>query len=256
MDPAALLADQDDDAMAWLLRAAGQMSGSGAGAAQVDYEFAGGKSVLQPGVAAELPWKHVLAGAPVTFLDGKGYYAFTADYTPEIATPAYAHGMVFNAQYLSLRTNQPVDLTQLHQGEDIVVVISGIADAKQVHEFHIAVLLPGCFAIERAMPGPSEIKFPISDPLSFGSDIDRFLATVQLGTPVWNQNDNNNDNDSDDSGSDSDQAPKLPPGHFAVAYVAKVTAIGSFTLPEVTVRDRLHPALNAATAAQSITVSP
>ena len=261
LDPAALLADQDDDAMAWLLRAAAQMSGTGSNAAPVDYEFAGGKSVLQPGVvAAELPWKHVLAGAPVTFLDGKGYYAFTADYTPGIAAPAYAHFMVFNAQYLSLRTNQPVDLTKLHQGQDIVVVISGIADAKQLHEFHIVALLPGCFAIEKAMPGPSEIKIPLSGALSYRSDVDRFLATVQLGTPDWDQNNNdnndNNDNDGNDSGSGSNQAPKLPPGHFAVAYVAKVTAIGSFTLPEVTVRDRLHPALNAATAAQSLTVSP
>jgi hypothetical protein len=104
---------------------------------------------------------------------------------------------------------------------------------------------------------PSRAAAPLlvlSQPQSFSTDIDRFLASVQLGTPAWD--DNRSDNSSGDTSQGDSDIPRLPHGHFAVAYLAKVTTAGTFTLPEVTVRDRLHPAINAGSGSQSVTVLP
>jgi uncharacterized protein YfaS (alpha-2-macroglobulin family) len=62
--------------------------------------------------------------------------------------------------------------------------------------------------------------------------------------------------ESSNDNANGDDTKVLPPGHFAVSYLAKVTTAGTFTLPEVTVRDRLHPAISAASGSQTIIVLP
>jgi uncharacterized protein YfaS (alpha-2-macroglobulin family) len=46
----------------------------------------------------------------------------------------------------------------------------------------------------------------------------------------------------------------MPAGQFLLAYVVKVTTAGVFTMPEVTVRDRLHPAISAGGGSRTISV--
>jgi uncharacterized protein YfaS (alpha-2-macroglobulin family) len=153
--------------------------------------------------------------------------------------------MVLQVAYADF-AGKPVNLSALHQGQEVAVTISGVVPGTAFRSLNIVALLPGCFSIEKSMPGPSLYPLPLSAPESYSSDVDRFLATVQLGQPAWASDDNDADS----------TAPKLPPGHFAVAYLARVTTAGIFTLPEVTVRDRLHPAVNAASGSQTITVLP
>jgi uncharacterized protein YfaS (alpha-2-macroglobulin family) len=248
LDPATMMQDQDDNAMSWLLRAASALSEKAAASGTVVKIDFGGKtqSLTLPG-AVSLNWEEALKGAPVNILAGSGYYALTAQYTPATPEAAFAHGMSLQVSYAG-SDGKPVDLHALHQGQEIAVTIAGAVPGKSVNLLSIAALLPACFSIEKAMPGTNLYPNALSAPQNYSSDVDRFLATVQLGQMAWES--------SDDSNSDSGDAAVLPPGHFAVAYLAKVTTAGTFTLPEVTVRDRLHPAISASSGSQTVTVLP
>jgi uncharacterized protein YfaS (alpha-2-macroglobulin family) len=247
LDPATMMQDQDDNAMSWLLRAASARSEKAvASGMAVKIEF-GGKTqnVKLPG-AITLPWEDALKGMPIKILAGTGYYALTAQFTPTTPAAAFAHGMTLQVSYIG-GDGKPVDLHGLHQGDEIAVTIAGAVPGKNVNLLNIAALLPACFSIEKAMPGPDLYPRALSNPQSYSSDVDRFLATVQLGQMAWESSKDN---------ANGDDTKVLPPGHFAVSYLAKVTTAGTFTLPEVTVRDRLHPAISAASGSQTIIVLP
>jgi uncharacterized protein YfaS (alpha-2-macroglobulin family) len=255
LDPASLIYDSDDDAIAWLLRAAQVRDRQAAATeATLKFSFAGKTQHLTSPAASSLNWTDIMKGSHVTILSGTGYYAFSAQYVPAVPANAFAHGMALNVTYQDF-SGRPLDLHALHQGQDVAVVISGSVPGNTVHNFGIVALLPGCFNIEKAMPSRAAApSLVLSQPQSFSTDIDRFLASVQLGTPAWD--DNRSDNSSGDTSQGDSDIPRLPHGHFAVAYLAKVTTAGTFTLPEVTVRDRLHPAINAGSGSQSVTVLP
>jgi uncharacterized protein YfaS (alpha-2-macroglobulin family) len=177
-------------------------------------------------------------------MSGTGDYEFAATYTPRAATAAFAHGMTLNVTFEDL-DGKPLDLAKLRQGDDAVVTISGTAPKTQTHLLQIVSLLPGCFSIEKSMPGTDDVPsfLHISKPENFTSQIDRFVASVRLGKPAW------------DTSSDSDADPTaMPAGQFLLAYVVKVTTAGVFTMPEVTVRDRLHPAISAGGGSRTISV--
>jgi uncharacterized protein YfaS (alpha-2-macroglobulin family) len=244
IDPAALVADEDDDAMAFLLRAvavgnAQLASGPPAaflvGRARVD--------VKVPGVAL-LDWDTVRHGGAIGMISGQGFYDLTAHYVPAAPALAFARGMTLKVTFADF-DGHPLDLSKLRQGQDALVTISGTVPRAGNHLLQIVSLLPGCFSIEKSMPGPSDVPsfLHISDPESFASDIDRFVATVRLGRPQWI------------SADDVTAEPTaMPLGQFLVAYTVKVTTAGSFTMPEVTVRDRLHPAIAAGSGSRIIMV--
>lgn len=242
LDPALLLQNDDDDAISWLLRASSSLGQNSA--PPVRFTLAGQPQSLALNNAVALPWDEALKAGSVHIVSGTGYYALTARYTPTNAVAASAQGMALAVTYTSL-DGKPVDLTKLHQGQELAVRIEGSVSGGGVHSLSIAALLPGCFAIEKSMPGATLYALPLSSPESYSSDIDRFLATVQLGTPDWIETDNQDDT-----------TPTLPAGHFAVAYLAKVTTAGTFTLPDVTVRDRLHPGVAASSGSSTVTVLP
>ncbi len=254
LDPAALLQNNDVVSMAWLLRAASAGNQRAAASGTTVQFTLGGQSqtVALPGSVA-LPWSAVMQAAALKIVSGSGYYGVTAHYTPTVPAAAFAHGMDLHVSYQDF-TGKPLDLKNLHQGQDVVVLIAGSVPAKRAAVLNIAALLPGCFSIEKAMPGPKDYpSLTLSPTQSFSTDTDRFLATLQLGNFAWNSSDDNSD--ASNSSDTPDQKP-LPPGSFAVAYLAKVTTVGSFTLPEVTVRDRLHPAISAGSGSQAVTVLP
>jgi uncharacterized protein YfaS (alpha-2-macroglobulin family) len=248
IDPQALAFDQDDDAIAWLLRAIAQSNQSAGPPVRIS--VAGTQqSVAVPG-SVSLAWPELMKAGTVKILGGAGYYALTAHYLPVAPAAPFAHGMTLKAEYDDFN-HKPVDLAHLKQGQAILVTISGSVPRAGLHKLNIVSLLPGCFAIQKSMPGPND--YPsfarISQPENFVSDVDRFLATVELGTPLWMQGNGGTNNA-------GDGAPlPMPPGEFLVAYIVKVTTLGTFTLPEVTVRDRLHPVINAGSGSQVVTVT-
>ena len=248
LDPATLVQNQDEDSIAWLLRAAsaGNHQAATTGS-RINLLLAGKPQTLPLPGAITLPWADVMKATPIQFLTGTGYYAFTAHYTPTTPAAPFAHGMTLTVTYQDL-SGHTLNPNALHQGQEVAVLISGAVPGDDVHDLNIAALLPACFAIDKTMPGPQLYAATLSTPQSYSSDVDRFLATVQLGTPDWES-----DTSDDTSGT---TPPQPPPGHFAVAYLAKVTTVGTFTLPEVTVRDRVHPAITAGSGSQSITVLP
>jgi uncharacterized protein YfaS (alpha-2-macroglobulin family) len=249
IDAQALAYDEDDDAIAWLLRAIAQSNQSAGPPVQISV---GGtsQSIAVPG-SVSIAWPGLMKAGSVKILGGADYYALTAHYVPVTPAAPFAHGMTLRAEYDDFK-NKPVDLAHLKQGQAVLVIISGSVPRMGLHKLNIVSLLPGCFAIQKSMPGPND--YPsfarISQPENFVSDVDRFLATVELGTPLWMQGNGG----SDSAGTDGAPLP-LPPGEFLVAYIVKVTTLGSFTLPEVTVRDRLHPAINAGSGSRIVTVA-
>jgi uncharacterized protein YfaS (alpha-2-macroglobulin family) len=249
IDPQALAFDQDDDAIAWLLRAIAQ-SNQTAGAPVRILVGGSAQSIAVPG-SVSLSWPELMKSGSVKVVGGAGYYALTAHYVPVSPVLPFAHGMVLKAAYDDL-DGKPVDLLHLKQGQAILVTISGSVPRAGLHKLNIVSLLPGCFAIQKSMPGPHDYPsfLRISQPESFVSDVDRFLATVELGTPLWMQGNGGTDS----TGGNGTPLP-MPPGQFLVAYIVKVTTIGTFTMPEVTVRDRLHPAINAGSGSRVVTVT-
>jgi uncharacterized protein YfaS (alpha-2-macroglobulin family) len=245
IDPQTLTEDDDDDAIAFLLRAIAAGDALAAGQRRTVTFAVGGKSQMVPVPgSADVSWPDLMNSKAIDFVSGTGDYDFSATYTPRAATAAFAHGMTLNVT-LENFDGGAVDLTKLHQGDDVVVTISGSAPKTQTHLLQIVSLLPGCFSIEKSMPGPDDrpVFLHISAPESFSSDIDRFVASVRLGKPAW------------DTSSDSDSDPTaMPAGQFLVAYIVKVTTAGRFTMPEVTVRDRLHPAISAGSSSRTISV--
>ncbi len=249
IDPQALAYDQDDDAIAWLLRAIVQSNAEAGPPVQIS--VAGkSQSIAVPG-SVTLSWPDLVRSGTVKIVGGSGYYALTAHYVPVSPSVAFAHGMTLKAEYADF-SGKPVDFAHLKQGQAILVTISGTVPRTGLHKLNIVSLLPGCFAIQKSMPGPSDDPsfLHISQPENFSSDVDRFLATVALGTPLWMQGNSGSDN----SGTPGAPLP-MPPGQFLVAYIVKVTTLGTFIMPEVTVRDRLHPVINAGSGSRVITVT-
>jgi uncharacterized protein YfaS (alpha-2-macroglobulin family) len=245
IEPTTLTADDDDDAIAFMLRAIAAGDALAAGQhRQVTFAVDGKSQTIPVPGSTDIIWPELMNAKTLDFVRGTGDYDFAATYTPRAATAAFAHGMTLNVSFEDLN-GKPLDLAKLRQGDDAVVTISGTAPKTQTHLLQIVSLLPGCFAIEKSMPGPDDVPpfLHSSKPESFSSQIDRFVASVRLGKPAW------------DTSSDSDADPTaMPAGQFLVAYVVKVTTAGAFTMPEVTVRDRLHPAISAGSGSRTISV--
>ncbi len=248
IDPVTLTENDDDDAIAFLLRATATSDANATATNKTLTIELGGKTeqIPIPG-STNLPWPSLLKPQPIKIIAGQGFYNLAATYTPVTPTKPFAHGMTLTVTMTDLHGNK-LDPTQLHQGGDAVISIFGTVPRNTTHLMQIVALTPGCFTIEKSMPGPNDVPAfaQISSTETVTSEIDRFVATVRLGTAAWNAG---------NSDSDSPDPTAMPAGQFLVVYVAKITTAGTFTLPEVTVRDRLHPAISAATASRTLTVT-
>jgi uncharacterized protein YfaS (alpha-2-macroglobulin family) len=248
IDPATLTENDDDDAIAFLLRATAASDAASTATNHVFSVALGAKTVHIPVPGStDLPWPSLLRTGTIKIISGQGYYDLAATYTPTAPTTAYAQGMTLTVTMKDLH-GKPLDPANLHQGGDAVISIFGTAPRDTTHLMQIVALTPGCFTIEKSMPGPNDVPaFPhISSTESVTSEIDRFIATVRLGTAAWNAG---------NSDSDTPDPTAMPAGQFLVVYIAKITTAGTFTFPEVTVRDRLHPAISAASASRILTVT-
>jgi uncharacterized protein YfaS (alpha-2-macroglobulin family) len=248
IDPVTLTENDDDDAIAFLLRATAASDAYAATTQQTLTVGLGGltRQIPIPG-SVTIPWHDLLNARPAKIIAGQGYYNLAVSYTPTAPTSAFAHGMTLSVTMTDLH-GKPLNPAGLRQGGDAVISIFGTAPRDTTHLMQIVALTPGCFSIEKSMPGPNDVPAfaHISSTETVTSEIDRFIATVRLGTAAWNAG---------NSDSDTPDPTAMPAGQFLVVYVAKITTAGTFTMPEVTVRDRLHPAISAASSSRVLTVT-
>ncbi|WP_336605100.1 hypothetical protein [Phenylobacterium aquaticum] len=131
-------------------------------------------------------------------------------------------------------TGGAVDAAALHQGDRVIVLVTGRSSQARTMQLVVDDPLPAGFEIETVL-GPDDAQngpFKFLGQLSTASvqeaRDDRYVATMNLAGKA----------------------------NFAFAYVARAVTPGEFLLPGAQARDMYRPALNARTAVGRTTISP
>jgi uncharacterized protein YfaS (alpha-2-macroglobulin family) len=149
------------------------------------------------------------------------------------APPAEANGLVLGKRLLSF-TGGPVDPHALHQGDRVIVVLTGRSNQARSSALVVDDPLPAGFEIETVL-GPDDAQ---NGPFRFLGKLS--TANVQ------------------ESRDDRYVAAMALPGHgaFTFAYVARAVTPGEFLLPGAEARDMYRPNLAARTAAERTAIAP
>jgi uncharacterized protein YfaS (alpha-2-macroglobulin family) len=211
------------EAAHYMLRAAGPMRVTAQGAA-----------AMTPAGGA-LRWS-VGRLADARFLNqGTGGLWRTVSVTgaPVAAPPAMANGLTISKQLFTLK-GAPADPSGLHQGDQVIVLITGRSGQARTTQLVVDDPLPAGFEVETvlssddAQSGPFRFLGKLSSADLQEARDDRFVASMEL------------------------------PGRkeFAFAYIARAVTPGDFLLPGVEARDMYRPSLNARTGARRTTIAP
>ncbi|WP_304186338.1 alpha-2-macroglobulin [Phenylobacterium aquaticum] len=152
--------------------------------------------------------------------------------------PVAPPGAIQNGVMLSKRlvsfTGGPVDTSALHQGDRVIVVVTGRSSQARTMALVVDDPLPAGFEIETVL-GPDDAQ---NGPFKFLGELstasvqeardDRYVAAMNLAGKA----------------------------SFSLAYVARAVTPGEFLLPGAQARDMYRPALNARTAVGRTTISP
>ena len=206
----------------FMLKAAGPMKVQAAGAYAMS--ASGGAARWSVGKLADAHFTN----------DGNALWRMvTVTGTTIVAPPAQQNGIVLGKRLLGF-TGGAVDPRTLHQGDRVIVVVSGRSNQARSMALVVDDPLPAGFEIETvlgpddAQSGPFKFLGKLSSAGVQESRDDRYVAAMEL------------------------------PGHgdFTFAYVARAVTPGDFLLPGAEARDMYHPALNARTAAERTGVTP
>ena len=151
-----------------------------------------------------------------------------------IADPgAQQNGVMLEKRLLSF-TGGSVDPRALHQGDRVIVLVSGRSNQARAMALVVDDPLPAGFEIETvlgpddAQSGPFRFLGKLSEPGVQESRDDRYIASMELAGH----------------------------GAFSFAYVARAVTPGDFLLPGAQARDMYRPSLYARTAAGRTAISP
>lgn len=140
--------------------------------------------------------------------------------TPIYAPPAASAGLSVTKSYVGF-TGSPVDLSQVRQGERVIVRISGTSSRGQTVAMAVNDALPAGFEIETllgpddAQTGPFKFLGTLTSPDVQEARDDRYVAAMDLGGGKT----------------------------FAFAYVARAVTPGDFFVPGTQAIDMYHPAV-------------
>ena len=153
--------------------------------------------------------------------------------TPIAAPAPSTAGFQLSKRLLSF-TGGPVDPAGLHQGDRVIVLVSGRSAQARSTALVVDDALPAGFEIETVL-GPDDAQ---SGPF-------RFLGTLSSASVQESRDDR------------YVAAMDLPGrGAFSFAYVARAVTPGEFLLPGAQARDMYRPALGARTGAGRIAIAP
>ena len=152
---------------------------------------------------------------------------------PVSAPPAAASGLTLTKQVFGLH-GETLDPATLHQGDRVVIRVSGMSQQGRSLALVVDDALPAGFEIETvlsaddAQNGPFKFLGKLSAADVQESRDDRFVAAMDL------------------------------PGRevFAFAYIARAVTPGDFLLPGAEARDMYRPTVAARTAARRVGIAP
>ncbi|HEY3797263.1 MAG TPA: alpha-2-macroglobulin [Caulobacteraceae bacterium] len=153
--------------------------------------------------------------------------------TPIEPPGAEGHGLAVQTTFYSF-TGGAVDLSQVKQGDRIIVRIAGGSQQGRTVALGINDPLPAGFEIETVLgpddtdKGPFKFLGTLTDPKVQESRDDRYVAALDL------------------AGNKT----------FALAYVARAVTPGSFYLPGAQIEDMYHAGINARSAGGHIQIAP
>jgi uncharacterized protein YfaS (alpha-2-macroglobulin family) len=153
--------------------------------------------------------------------------------TPVAPPAAEQNGIQLSKRLVSF-TGGPVDLATLHQGDRVIVVVSGRSAQARSMALVVDDPLPAGFEIETvlgaddAQNGPFKFLGTLSNASVQESRDDRYVAAMELAGKTA----------------------------FSFAYVARAVTPGEFLLPGAQARDMYRPSLNARTGAGRIGIAP
>ncbi|MBC7667728.1 MAG: alpha-2-macroglobulin family protein [Gemmatimonadaceae bacterium] len=153
--------------------------------------------------------------------------------TPILAPGAASNGLSVGKRLFSM-TGGAIDPSQIHQGDRVIVLVSGRSMQARSTALVIDDALPAGFEIETtlgaddAQNGPFKFLGELTNPDVQESRDDRYIAALDL-------------------------AGNKP---FAMAYVARAVTPGEFFLPGAIAKDMYRPSLNARSDAGRINVAP
>jgi uncharacterized protein YfaS (alpha-2-macroglobulin family) len=150
---------------------------------------------------------------------------------PAVPPPASASGFTL-ARDFYLPDGTPADLSNVHQNDRFVVVLTATAQQLGSGQYVIADPLPAGFEIENPdlsnAQGVGDLSWlNVNTPSHSESRTDQYVAAYRYTTAT---------------------------GTFATAYMVRATTPGTFVLPGATVEDMYRPEFRANTAASTIVI--
>jgi uncharacterized protein YfaS (alpha-2-macroglobulin family) len=207
----------------FMLKAAGPMKITAGGA--VPMAPAGGAPRWAVGKLADARFTNAGTGAL--------WRTVTVTGTPVAPPSASASGLSLSKRLVGF-TGGAVDPANLHQGDRVIVLVSGRSEQARSMALVVDDPLPAGFEIETVL-GPDDAQ---TGPFKFLGELssadvqeardDRYVAAMDLAGK----------------------------GSFSFAYVARAVTAGEFLLPGAQAKDMYRPAMNARTAASRTTIAP
>jgi alpha-2-macroglobulin len=184
--------------------------------------------------------------AGLTFLnkgDAQVWRTTSVQGTPATMLPAAANGFTLNKQVWTM-SGTPADLSNLHQNDRVMIVLSGQMPNNYRHQMGAIDLLPAGLEIESALSGDDGKAYSwlgtVDDMLMTDKRDDRFVAAFDIGSEYRN----------------NDPKKPEPQPSYRVAYIARAVTTGTFVMPGGVVEDMYAPGVMARTSIGSMTVKP
>jgi len=164
--------------------------------------------------------------------------------TPALPLPAMANGLTLNKSVWTM-AGTPADLSNIHQNDRVLVVLSGQMPNNYYHQMGMIDLLPAGLEVELKLAGDDGKAYPwiggnLADLSMSDSRDDRYVAAFSVGSQYR----------------PSDNKKPEPTPAFRVAYVARAVTTGTFAMPAGVVEDMYAPGVMARTAMGSVTIKP
>jgi len=162
--------------------------------------------------------------------------------TPALALPAMANGLTLNKSVWTM-SGTPADLSNIHQNDRVLIVLSGQMPNNYYHQMGLIDLLPAGLEVELKLGGDDAKAYPwiggnLADLSMSDSRDDRYVAAFDIGSQYR----------------PSDNKKPEPTPAFRVAYIARAVTTGTFAMPAGVVEDMYAPGVMARTTVGSVTI--
>ncbi|HWA92928.1 MAG TPA: alpha-2-macroglobulin [Rhizomicrobium sp.] len=161
--------------------------------------------------------------------------------TPALPLPAMANGFTLNKQVWTM-AGTPADLSNVHQNDRLMVVLSGQMPNNYYHQMGMIDLLPAGLEVEMSLSGDDGKPYAWLGSLNYlsmsDSRDDRYVAAFDIGSQYRS----------------NDPKKPEPTPSFRVAYVVRAVTTGTFVMPAGVVEDMYAPGVMARTSMGSVTI--